>query len=90
LISSKIITFVFSNATIFCLEQMHAGKTNNKRRYGRVICCIGVNPNKHYDVTPQTRAKILREMLDGSEAGAGCKNVQVEGMMNSLQDLEML
>lgn len=29
-------------------------------RYGRVICCIGVNPNKVYDVTPKTRAEILR------------------------------
>lgn len=44
-------------------------------RYGRVICCIGVNPNKQYDVTPQSRAEILREMLthDG-----GCNNVTVE------------
>mmetsp|Transcript_22265 Transcript_22265/g.39651 ORF Transcript_22265/g.39651 Transcript_22265/m.39651 type:complete len:254 (-) Transcript_22265:352-1113(-) len=47
-------------------------------RYGRVICCIGVNPNKVYDVTPQTRAQILREMLSGSDDGTSCKNVQVE------------
>ncbi|KAL9188512.1 hypothetical protein ACHAXT_006890 [Thalassiosira profunda] len=49
-------------------------------RYGRVICCIGVNPNKTYDVTPQTRSQILRKMLGGSDDGngTGCKNVQVE------------
>jgi pantetheine-phosphate adenylyltransferase len=44
-------------------------------RYGRVICCIGVNPNKTYDVTPQSRAEILREMLSHDE---GCKNITVE------------
>ena len=49
-------------------------------RYGRVICCIGVNPNKQYDVTPQTRAQILREMFSGSDDRIRCKNVQVEGM----------
>ena len=53
-------------------------------RYGRVICCIGVNPNKRYDVTPQTRAQILRGMLSGGisaddNVGSRCKNVQVEG-----------
>lgn len=53
-------------------------------RYGRVICCIGVNPNKRYDVTPQTRAQILRDMLSGGisaddNVGSRCKNVQVEG-----------
>lgn len=56
-------------------------------RYGRVICCIGVNPNKIYDVTPLTRAQLLREMLTSNDAndgtgrnmGASCKNVQVEG-----------
>ncbi|KAL7434233.1 hypothetical protein ACHAXH_005266 [Discostella pseudostelligera] len=48
-------------------------------RYGRVICCIGVNPNKRYDVTPQARAQILREMLSGGDDGSTrCKNVQVE------------
>jgi len=47
-------------------------------RYGRVICCIGVNPDKVYDVTPQTRAQILREMLSGSDDRTRCKNVQVE------------
>jgi len=47
-------------------------------RYGRVICCIGVNPNKKYDVTPQTRAQIVREMLSGSDDRTCCKNVQVE------------
>mmetsp|Transcript_22973 Transcript_22973/g.37516 ORF Transcript_22973/g.37516 Transcript_22973/m.37516 type:complete len:160 (+) Transcript_22973:2-481(+) len=48
-------------------------------RYGRVICCIGVNPNKQYDVTPQTRAQIVREMLSGSDDGTNrCKNVQVQ------------
>lgn len=47
-------------------------------RYGRVICCIGVNPNKKYDVTPLTRAQILREMLSGKEEESLCKNVQVE------------
>jgi len=48
-------------------------------RYGRVICCIGVNPNKQYDVTPRTRAQILREMLSGSDDDKNrCKNVQVE------------
>ena len=44
-------------------------------RYGRVICCIGVNPNKQYDATPQTRAEILREML---KSDSTCKNVTVE------------
>ena len=44
-------------------------------RYGRVICCIGVNPNKQYDVTPQSRADILREMLSGDGC---CNNVSVE------------
>ena len=50
-------------------------------RYGRVICCIGVNPNKTYDVTPQSRAEILREMLksnDGNETSSSCNNVTVE------------
>ncbi len=52
------------------------------RRYGRVICCIGVNPNKRYEVSPQTRAQILRDMLVGSAGdgnGTSCDNVQVEG-----------
>ena len=53
-------------------------------RYGRVICCIGVNPDKVYDVTPQTRAQILREMLSGSDDRTRCKNVQVEGMFDAL------
>lgn len=53
-------------------------------RYGRVICCIGVNPDKVYDVTPQTRAQILREMLSGSDGRTRCKNVQVEGMFDCL------
>jgi len=44
-------------------------------RYGRVICCIGVNPNKQYEVTPQSRAEILREMLNYD---GGCNNVTVE------------
>ena len=48
-------------------------------RYGRVICCIGVNPNKRYDVTPETRAQILRDMISGSSVDVTCKNVQVEG-----------
>ena len=49
-------------------------------RYGRVICCIGVNPNKKYQVSPQTRAQILADMLsgDGSDRRANCNNVQVE------------
>ena len=53
--------------------------TYNNQRYGRVICCIGVNPNKRYDVTPQTRAQILRDMISGSSVDDRCKNVQVEG-----------
>ena len=64
-------------------------------RYGRVICCIGVNPDKRYDVSPQTRAGILRKMLVGignaddddgngrrdgdGTASTGCDNVQVQG-----------
>ncbi|KAL7441090.1 hypothetical protein ACHAXM_007972 [Skeletonema potamos] len=44
-------------------------------RFGRVICCIGVNPNKQYDVNPQSRAEILREMLSHD---GGCNNVTVE------------
>lgn len=49
-------------------------------RYGRVICCIGVNPNKKYDVSPQTRVQILRDMLvgDGDGGTNRCSNVQVE------------
>eukprot|EP00578_Thalassiosira_sp_NH16_P028955 CAMPEP_0181096196 /NCGR_PEP_ID=MMETSP1071-20121207/10905_1 /TAXON_ID=35127 /ORGANISM="Thalassiosira sp., Strain NH16" /LENGTH=193 /DNA_ID=CAMNT_0023178591 /DNA_START=232 /DNA_END=813 /DNA_ORIENTATION=+ len=47
-------------------------------RFGRVICCIGVNPNKKYDVTPQTRAQILREMLSGGGDRSCCNNVQVK------------
>lgn len=47
-------------------------------RYGRVICCIGVNPNKQYDVTPKQRVQILRGMLNGSDDGGRCKNVDVE------------
>lgn len=54
--------------------------TNDKCRYGRVICCIGVNPDKTYVVTPQKRAQILRGMLTGSDDGKVYKNVQVEGM----------
>lgn len=42
-------------------------------RYGRVICCIGVNPNKTYDVTPQARASILRKMCED------CSNIRVQG-----------
>ena len=45
-------------------------------RYGKVICCIGVNPNKQYDITPQSRAEILREMLKTDDGV--CKNVTVE------------
>jgi len=41
-------------------------------RYGRVICCIGVNPNKTYDVTPQARASILRKMCED------CSNIRVQ------------
>lgn len=65
---------------------MHRTPTSLLLRYGRVICCIGVNPNKTYDVTPKTRAGILREMLSGSNDGngKGCKNVQVEGTISSI------
>mmetsp|Transcript_11505 Transcript_11505/g.25326 ORF Transcript_11505/g.25326 Transcript_11505/m.25326 type:complete len:167 (+) Transcript_11505:112-612(+) len=48
-------------------------------RYGRVICCIGVNPNKEYEVSPQTRAQILREMIVHNLPNASAKSVQVEG-----------
>ena len=34
-----------------------------------------MNPNKVYDVSPQTRAEILREMLDSDDR---CKNVEVK------------
>ena len=51
-------------------------------RYGRVICCIGVNPNKTYPVSPNTRAQILRDMLVGDvstdRTTNNCTNVQVE------------
>lgn len=48
-------------------------------RYGRVICCIGVNPNKKYPVSPQTRAQILRDMLSGDgSTDKTTNNVQVE------------
>lgn len=33
-----------------------------------------------YDVTPQTRAQILRDMLSGSDGGTSYKNVEVKGM----------
>lgn len=45
-------------------------------RYGRVICCIGVNPTKNYAVSPQVRAQILQDMLVLTTSGA-CNNVQV-------------
>ena len=41
-----------------------------------------MNPNKTYDVSPQTRAQILRDMLVGSTGdgnGTSCDNVRVEG-----------
>ncbi len=38
-----------------------------------------MNPKKRYDVTPQTRAQILRDMISGSSVDDRCKNVQVEG-----------
>lgn len=40
-----------------------------------------MNPNKTYDVSPQTRAQILRDMLVGSAGdgnGTSCDNVRVE------------
>ena len=45
-----------------------------------------MNPDKVYDVTPQTRAQILREMLSGSDDRTRCKNVQVEGMFDAIYD----
>jgi phosphopantetheine adenylyltransferase len=45
-------------------------------RYGTVICCIGVNPSKIYDVTPQDRAEILKEMV---ASNLSVSNVRVEG-----------
>jgi cytidyltransferase-like protein len=47
-------------------------------RYKQVIVVIGVNPNKKYDVLPQTRADILKKMVDTLELGKDC-NVRVEG-----------
>ena len=47
-------------------------------RYKQVIVVIGVNPNKKYDVLPQTRADILKKMVDTLDLGRNC-NVRVEG-----------
>lgn len=41
-------------------------------RYGRVVVVLGMNPNKHYAVTPQQRSVLLRKML------SSYPNVQVE------------
>lgn len=53
------------------------------KKYGKVIAVIGMNPNKKYDVSPQERANLLREMIqvydDGDENSQMKKNVQVEG-----------
>lgn len=40
------------------------------------MVCIGMNPNKQYPVSPQTRAELTRRMLQGT---AAAKNVQVQG-----------
>jgi pantetheine-phosphate adenylyltransferase len=42
------------------------------RRHSRVVCVVGFNPNKHYAVTPDQRALLLRTML------ANHPNLQVQ------------
>eukprot|EP00804_Cyclotella_cryptica_P029411 CCRYP_013363-RA/>CCRYP_013363-RA protein AED:0.12 eAED:0.12 QI:194/1/1/1/0.5/0.66/3/376/239 len=44
-------------------------------RYGSVICCIGVNPTKRYDVTPNERAEILKAVISSNFS---LNNVRVE------------
>lgn len=44
-------------------------------RYGSVICCIGFNPSKQYDVTAQQRADILKGMV----SNISLNNVRVDG-----------
>ena len=41
-------------------------------RHVKVICVVGCNPNKKYDVTPEDRARLLRTML------ADLANVEVQ------------
>ena len=60
-------------------DQQTSPLVHRRFRYGRVICCIGVNPNKEYEVSPQTRAQILREMIVHNLPNASAKSVQVEG-----------
>ena len=45
------------------------------KRYGHVLAVIGVNPQKHYAVSPQERAALLRKMLQNAN---GASNVQVQ------------
>lgn len=46
-------------------------------RYGSVICCIGFNPSKRYDVTAQQRADILKGMISSNDILLN--NVRVDG-----------
>jgi phosphopantetheine adenylyltransferase len=48
-------------------------------RYGSVICCIGFNPSKQYDVTAQQRADILKGMV----SNISLNNVRVDGEFDS-------
>ena len=60
------------------------------KKYKKVIAVIGVNPNKKYEVTPDVRASILKEMIRihtvaskenqfSQDTFAMRDNVQVEG-----------
>lgn len=46
-------------------------------RYKKVLVVIGVNPKKTYDVTPEKRSDIVKNMVDSLELEKGC-NVSVE------------
>lgn len=50
----------------------------SKHRYGQVIAVVGMNPNKRYQVSPDERAQLIREMVLDSDVA---RNVRVEGKL---------
>ena len=61
------------------LPCMFDSTSDNDDRYGRVIAVVGMNPKKHYKVTPHERANLIRKMLRHHQI----VNVQAQGKQSS-------
>lgn len=48
------------------------------KRHSKVICVVGMNPDKKYDVTPQERANLLRTMFNSNNNNDTHNNIEVQ------------